>query len=56
MQLIEERQLAIARNTRIGTTLKVSSRGGCTQRGREQQQLSRDAHQVNPGEKPNTGE
>jgi len=27
MQLIEERQLAIARNTRIGTTLKVSSRG-----------------------------
>ena len=27
MQLIEERQLAIARNIRIGTTLNVRSRG-----------------------------
>ena len=30
--------------------------GGCTKRGKGQQQLSRDAHQVNQGEKPNTGE
>jgi hypothetical protein len=32
MQLIEERQLAIARNTRFGTTLKVSSRRGLYQK------------------------
>ena len=58
MQLIEERQLAIAQNTRIGTSLKVSSISrGCTkwEKG-QQQQFSPDAHQVNLGGKPNTGE
>ena len=58
MQLIEERQLATARDTRIGTSLKVSSISrDCTQWGKgQQQQFSPYAHQVNLGGKPNTGE